>query len=140
MDWSIVEEDLKDLIEKTVGEGKIVKTRIGVDKYTNKPRGYAHVDFVDVGVAQEVIEKLNGVSLKGRQIVVNNGVRREDLPASSRDSSSSFDGNNAPRARVQQPRGDHVVFLGNLAWDMSEGLIKEMVNDILGPGLFTNVS
>jgi hypothetical protein len=31
------------------------------------------------------------------------------------------------------------VFLGNLAWDVTTELVEDMINDVLGPGLFTQV-
>jgi hypothetical protein len=30
----------------------------------------------------------------------------------------------------------HSIFLGNLAWDVTPELVMDMVNDVLGPGLF----
>ena len=31
---------------------------------------------------------------------------------------------------------EHSIFLGNLAWDVTRELVMDMVNDVLGPGLF----
>lgn len=33
----------------------------------------------------------------------------------------------------------HSIFLGNLAWDVTPELVMDMVNDVLGPGLYNNV-
>ena len=31
------------------------------------------------------------------------------------------------------------MFLGNLAWDVTTELVEDMINDVLGPGLFSQV-
>jgi RNA recognition motif-containing protein len=33
----------------------------------------------------------------------------------------------------------HSIYLGNLAWDVTEDLVKEMIDDVLGVGLYDTV-
>lgn len=32
----------------------------------------------------------------------------------------------------------HAIFIGNLSWDVTPELLEDMVNDVLGPNLFTH--
>lgn len=33
----------------------------------------------------------------------------------------------------------HSIYLGNLAWDVTDDLVKEMIDDVLGEGLYDTV-
>jgi nucleolin len=59
-------------------------------------------------------------------------MRKEDLAARP-----PREGQRAPGGRA--PPSEHSIFLGNLAWDVTPELVEDMVNDVLGPGLFTQV-
>jgi RNA recognition motif-containing protein len=66
------------------------------------------------------------MELLGRSLRIDHAQRKEDMPV--RD-------NAAPRAPRSQGN-QHSIFLGNLAWDVTPELVEDMVNDVLGPGLF----
>ena len=70
------------------------------------------------------VQELSGVSLRGRQLRVDAARRKEDMPAR--------------RERVQFDSAN-TLFLGNLAWDVTEELLKEMLDDVVGPGLYLQV-
>jgi nucleolin len=76
---------------------------------------------------------LNGIELAGRDLRVDTAQRKEDRPA--RDSTRP------PRTDRRTGGSDqkNSVFLGNLAWDVTTELVEDMINDVLGPGLFTQV-
>lgn len=80
---------------------------------------------------------LNGIELAGRDLRVDAAQRKEDRPLRT--------GNDRPVGRIgdRPPRGNfdqkNSVFLGNLAWDVTTEIVEDMINDILGPGLFTQV-
>ena len=121
-----------------VGPGKTGRIRIGFDKLTNRPKGFAHIDFVDAESAKKALQELNGALVKGREIRVDQARRRDELPSREQ---RPF----APRTSSGQgSRGSftqgNTVFIGNLAWDMTGELIEEMINDVLGPDLFHRVS
>lgn len=99
-----------------------------------KPRGFGHIDFATADDAKRAIEMLNGIELAGRDLRVDAAQRKEDRPR---------DGARPVRTGDRPPRtgGDqkNSVFLGNLAWDVTTELVEDMINDVLGAGLFTQV-
>jgi len=64
------EDSIKAFFEG--GGGRQVKqVKIVTDRDTGRPRGFAFVEMADDGQAQSAINELNGQSLGGRTIVVN---------------------------------------------------------------------
>ncbi|MFP4144770.1 MAG: RNA recognition motif domain-containing protein [Phycisphaeraceae bacterium] len=51
--------------------GQVDEVAVITDRDTGRPRGFAFVTMADDSAGREAIEKLNGVELDGRQIVVN---------------------------------------------------------------------
>ena len=78
---------------------------------------------------------MNGVTLSGRELRVNAALRKSDLPA--REGSDSRE--RGPR--VNKPSFDPKpsIFIGNLAWGVSQELIEDMLTDVLGPDSFLQV-
>mmetsp|Transcript_25346 Transcript_25346/g.25573 ORF Transcript_25346/g.25573 Transcript_25346/m.25573 type:complete len:363 (-) Transcript_25346:180-1268(-) len=127
LDFDVTEEELSSLCETVLGEGKIVKVRIAFDRATQRARGFAHIDFTDAETATRAVTELNSAVIRDREIRVDFAQRKD--ARGPRPSSS-------PRSFNDQ---QHSVFIGNLAWDMTGELIEEMINDVLGPGLFKKV-
>ncbi len=79
------------------------------------------------------IAELNGILLLGREIKVNSAMRKQE----------GEEGPAAPRVSQQFGKGSsaasYSVFVGNVAWDVSQELLENMMDDILGPGQFTKV-
>lgn len=46
----------------------VTDVRVAVDRTTGWPRGFAHADFVDVESAQAGMEKLQGITIGGREL------------------------------------------------------------------------
>lgn len=67
--YDMDEELIKQFFE---GGGRQVRqVKIVTDRDTGRPRGFAFVEMADDGQAQSAISELNGQSLGGRTIVVN---------------------------------------------------------------------
>ena len=114
------------MVNDVMGEGKAVKIRLAIDRNTQRPRGFGYIDFVDAESADRAIEVLNGLNLDGRDIRVDRPTKRED-------------GMSGSGSRPQQRNNQNTVFLGNLSWDVTEELLEDMLNDLLGPDQFEKV-
>lgn len=58
--------------------GKVGSVRLATDRDTGRPRGFAFVEMDNDSEAQAAISGLNGQSLDGREIVVNEARPREN--------------------------------------------------------------
>lgn len=136
LSFDTTEEELAALIESSVGSGTVRNVRLAVDRETGRKKGFAHVDLTDAGSAQKAVDTLNKAVLRDREIRVDMAQRKEDLVRSNR--SNSFGARESGGSRP--PFGQHSVFIGNLAWEMNTELVEEMIDDVLGKGLYTKVS
>jgi nucleolin len=116
LDFNVAEEDIRSLCDEAGLD--VVNVRLAIDRNTGRPRGFGHVAFSEASMVEDAISKLHDTELMGRNIRVDKAQRREDRPA-----------------REQKPS----VYIGNLSWDVNEDLVKEMVDDVLGEGLYTSV-
>lgn len=77
----------------------------------------------------------------GREIRVDHARRKEDGPV------SPFSERREQPDRVKRENmsfksssnREHSIFLGNLAWGVTTELVEEMLNDVVGPNLFSQV-
>lgn len=125
LNFDITEEAIEQLCDDMLGEGKVQRVRLPMNRETGRPKGYGHLDFENPEEAANAISILNGVDVMGRLLKADHAQRRDP---------------NAPF----QPRGgnsnNNSVFVGNLAWDVTQEMCIEMLNDVLGPdGGFTTV-
>lgn len=102
--------------------------------YLGKPRGFGYLHFSSQDEVQIALEKLNGVSLYNRELRVDNVEKKDGTERKER----------SIETRPARPYGQKVssefsVYLGNLAWEVNEKIIEEMLNDVVGTGLFTNI-
>jgi RNA recognition motif-containing protein len=72
--FTTTEDDLRDLF---ASYGTVDTTRIMTDRETGRSRGFGFVDMPDPRAAQRAIEALNGTSLGGRALTVNEARPRE---------------------------------------------------------------
>lgn len=94
-----------------------------------RPRGFAHVDFKSESDAVRAVAELNNVNLLGRDIRVDRAQRKaEGAPAAA-----------ANTMRRTSGSRQFSIFLGNLAWDVTQEMVEDMLNDVLGPNLFVAV-
>lgn len=68
LSWDTTDQTLKDFFSQA---GTVVSASVISDKYTGKSRGFGFVEMSSDAEAQEAITKLNGQTLDGRAIVVN---------------------------------------------------------------------
>ncbi len=77
LSFNTMEVDLLDLFKAV---GPVNTCDLIVDKFTNKPRGFAFVEMGSEEDAQKAIAAINGKELDGRKLVVNEARPREDRP------------------------------------------------------------
>lgn len=63
--------------------GEVASVNVIIDKVTNRSRGFGFVDMPNATAAENAIKELNGVSMEGRTIKVNEAKPREDRSKSS---------------------------------------------------------
>jgi RNA recognition motif-containing protein len=74
LNWTTTEIELKQLFS---AYGTVDSVRIATDRETGRPRGFGFVEMPDASEAHAAIEALNGTSLAGRPLTVNEARRRE---------------------------------------------------------------
>lgn len=79
MAFSTTEQDLNSAF---AAYGKVGSVRLATDRDTGRPRGFAFVEMNNDSEAQAAITGLNGRSLDGREIVVNEAKPREERSGS----------------------------------------------------------
>ena len=72
--FTTTEQDLRQLFEPY---GIVATVRIMTDRETGRSRGLGFVEMPDSGGAQDAIAGLNGTSLVGRALTVNEAKPRE---------------------------------------------------------------
>eukprot|EP01035_Chromulina_nebulosa_P031661 gene31661-42220_t len=118
----------------------------------SRPRGFGHIDFKSEEFAKKAISVLNGVMLQGRELRVDLAQRRENAGAASTPfGARSFGDSDSRPPRRENKFADRApreqgafppknsVFIGNLAWDMTQEMAEEMLNDVLGPQSYSRV-
>jgi RNA recognition motif-containing protein len=93
--WSTTEEDLAQLFHPY---GEIASVRILTDRDTGRSRGFGFVEMPNATEAQAAIEGLNGTSLGGRTLTVNEARPREERRPR---------GDGPRRPREERPQGDY---------------------------------
>jgi cold-inducible RNA-binding protein len=73
--WAITEEELHRLF---YGYGAVERVQIITDRNTGRSRGFGFVEMSNTAEAQAAIDGLNGTSLGGRQLTVNEARPREE--------------------------------------------------------------
>ena len=75
LSFQITEEDLRNEFAKF---GKVNKASIVKDKLTGKSKGFGFVEMPNLSEAELAIKKLDGASVKGRNLKVNEARPRDD--------------------------------------------------------------
>jgi len=68
LSYSTTKEALENLFSQA---GQVESINIVTDRFTGQPRGFAFVEMSSQKEANEAIQRLNGQTLDGRNIVVN---------------------------------------------------------------------
>ncbi len=67
--------------------GTVVSANVITDKFSGRSKGFGFVEMTTDEEAKEAVEKVNGVELDGRAIVVTEARPREDRPRGDFDKS-----------------------------------------------------
>jgi len=73
--FTTTDQELRALFE---AYGTVESVRIMTDRDTGRPRGFGFVEMLNATDAQATIDGLNGTSLGGRDLTVNEARPRED--------------------------------------------------------------
>jgi len=68
LDFKVNEDDLQGIFEEY---GTVSSTKIIVDKYSGRSKGFGFVTMEDQNDALKAIKELNNATLENRQMVVN---------------------------------------------------------------------
>jgi RNA recognition motif-containing protein len=71
--------------------GEVSSAKVIMDKFTNRSRGFGFVEMPDKTAAQKAIKELDGATVDGRAIKVNEARAREERGNNKR---SSYSNNN----------------------------------------------
>jgi len=75
LNWATTEDELEQLF---AAYGTVDRVQISTDRETGRARGFGFVEMPDASAAQAAIAGLNGTSLGGRTLTVNEARQRED--------------------------------------------------------------
>ncbi|NNC24184.1 RNA-binding protein [Salinisphaera sp. USBA-960] len=75
--WSAGDADLRAAFEEY---GQVDSAKIIMDRESGRSRGFGFVEMSDDSAANQAIEGLNGTSLMGRDLRVNEARPREERP------------------------------------------------------------
>ena len=77
--WSATEEELTNTFE---AHGQVISSRIVTERETGRSRGFGFVEVEDADSAK-IIKAMNGTSLGGRSLIVNEARPKQSRPESS---------------------------------------------------------
>jgi RNA recognition motif-containing protein len=66
--FKATEDELKGLFEEY---GEVSSTKIILDKFTQRSRGFGFIEMSDDAAARQAINSLNGADFMGKNLVVN---------------------------------------------------------------------
>ena len=79
LSWNTSEQDLERVVSP---HAEVISARVATDRDTGRSRGFGFVE-VPENLAEAVIGSLNGTTLDGREITVNEARPRAERSASS---------------------------------------------------------
>jgi cold-inducible RNA-binding protein len=91
LSFNTTENDLQDTF---AAHGTVMETNLMMDRATGRPRGFGFVTMSTPDEAQNAIQALNGTSVDGRSLTVNEARPRENSGAGN-----SFGGQRESRRR-----------------------------------------
>src|SRR4051812_20057676 len=77
LSFKITENDLQDTF---AAHGTVVETNLMMDRATGRPRGFAFVTMASAEEAQKAIDALNGATVGGRNLTVNEARPKTERP------------------------------------------------------------
>lgn len=86
LSFAVQDEDLRGFFAEY---GEVTSAKVIMDKFTNRSRGFGFVEMNDKAAAQQAIKELDGATVDGRQIKVNEARPREERGGAGKKSSYS---------------------------------------------------
>jgi RNA recognition motif-containing protein len=80
LSFAVQDDDLRGFFEEY---GEVSSAKVIMDKFTNRSRGFGFVEMSSNESAQKAIKELDGATVDGRAIRVNEAKPREDRPKKS---------------------------------------------------------
>ena len=80
LSYAVQDEDLREFFTEY---GEVSSAKVIMDKYTNRSKGFGFVEMPSNEAAQKAIKELDGATVDGRAIRVNEAKPREDRPKRS---------------------------------------------------------
>ncbi len=77
LSYSMSDQDLEQLFAE---HGSVASAKIIQDRESGRSKGFGFVEMPDDGAAQTAIEALNGQTVEGRNLTVNEARPREERP------------------------------------------------------------
>ncbi len=77
LSYEVREDELREMFEEF---GEVTSCKIIIDRETGRSKGFGFVEMAQKSDAQSAIEQLNGKSVQGRTIAVNEARPREERP------------------------------------------------------------
>jgi cold-inducible RNA-binding protein len=77
LSFNATENQLQDMF---AAHGNVIEVDLIMDKFTGRPRGFAFVTMENKEGADAAIQAINGKSIDGRALTVNEARPREDRP------------------------------------------------------------
>jgi RNA recognition motif-containing protein len=81
LSFNASEEDIKAVFGAF---GVVTEVFLPVDKFSNRPRGFAFVTMEDDAAADKAIAEVNDTEIDGRKVAVNEARPKEERPAGER--------------------------------------------------------
>ncbi|HNP22628.1 MAG TPA: RNA-binding protein [Panacibacter sp.] len=75
LSFAVQDEDLRSFFAEY---GEVSSAKVIMDKFTNRSRGFGFVEMSDNAAAQKAIKELDGATVDGRAIRVNEARPKED--------------------------------------------------------------
>ena len=75
LSFAVQDEDLRGFFAEY---GEVSSAKVIMDKFTNRSRGFGFVEMPDSAAAQKAIKELDGATVDGRAIRVNEARPKED--------------------------------------------------------------
>jgi nucleolin len=106
IDIGVTESLLREMVDEVLGADTADRIRVAVDRDTQRPKGFAHIDFKSEELARRAVAELSGIELMGR-------VLRIDYATSKNDGTNAGAPTGGGRGRERDfDPNTHSVFLG----------------------------
>jgi RNA recognition motif-containing protein len=147
LNFDTTKDAVIELVNTRLGQGKVSKVRMSIDKLSGRPRGYGYIDFIDADTANKAMTALQGAELDGRTLRIDLPRRLSDGGEGvygSADAGPRFrnsDQEPKPYSRESRPNDADLpsLYLGNLSFDVTLDVLKAMLDDLLGSGKHVSV-